>query len=826
MMRHSELATRAVIVGCFFLVASGPRLVAETLELNVMSFNIRYGTAKDGENSWPNRRELVFDVVRSHRPDVLGLQEALRFQVDEILETLPEYEGFGVGRDDGKAKGEHSTILFLKDRFRRVAGATFWLSDTPQVVASKSWGNDTTRVCTWVRLIEKDSELPITVYNVHLDHRSQRSRERAVELVADRIRSRSGLDPFVVLGDFNAAEDNPAIRYLKGAIPRASEDGPIVPSPGLVDPFRVLHPEEENVGTFNGWRDRTSGRKIDFVLTPRWVLVLRAEIVRDRKNGRFPSDHFPVSARIVVPSTAFARAPADEIELRLQSRDPATGDVKITPTRIDSRKLGVVVVDIWNWHWCKTAAARVGSFVPRMNATLAALRELGAQVYLCPTDVADAYVGTPQREAALDVEPLPLPKAVSTECPPPPNGPGCACIARCRGNFGWNAMHPDLVLGDRDLMPNNRATLYTLAKQRGITHLLYMGVHTQVCLLGKDIGLRNMKALGFECVLARDLTDSHPDYDPARGIDPDVLTVRTVAHFERYLCSTINSKDELTRLGKWSARDPIDPVRAAPWGTRRRPHLFEETTTVTLSAPLVSGVTIRYTTDGSTPTPRATAYSKPFTLRETTTLRAQAFRDGEPACVESEFHFVRLGAVPLEPQVALADVTPLRTLGPGHSPSDSFHRFSPNSRAPQKNRSNRGQPLLLGGRTYDRGLGVHAPNRISYRVDPGWDRFVALAGIDENSVKIHHASDVGHMSSVVFRVFLDGKLAAESPIMRFHQPPWRFDVAIPEGAKTIALVAHPTEDGNREDVADWVDAGFVVKGADAAGERATRAGER
>ena len=138
-------------------------------------------------------------------------------------------------------------------------------------------------------------------------------------------------------------------------------------------------------------------------------------------------------------------------------------------------------------------------------------------------------------------------------------------------------------------MPNSREALYTLAKQRGITHLVYMGVHTQVCLLGKDIGLRNMKALGFECILARDLTDSHPDYDPQRDIDPDDLTARTVAHFEKYLCSTVNLQEELQRLGHWSNKQPLDPVRAAPWGTQRHPHLFKEKTIVTLSAPLQPG---------------------------------------------------------------------------------------------------------------------------------------------------------------------------------------------------------------------------------------------
>ncbi len=294
-------SARLFVVACSLLAFCGSLAGAESFELSAMSFNIRYGTARDGENSWPKRRQLVFDLIRREAPDVVGVQEALRFQIDELLKALPGYKSFGVGRDDGKSKGEHAAILYRTDRFRRADGSTFWLSDTPEVVASTSWGNGITRICTWTRLVDKRSELPFTVYNVHLDHRSQKSRERSVELLARTIRSRRDLGPFVVLGDFNASEGNPAIRYLKGTIPRASSDGPIVSSPRLVDTFRVLHPDVDNVGTFNGWRNRSSRGKIDYVLTPAWMRVLEAKILRDRKDGRFPSDHFPVSARLLVP---------------------------------------------------------------------------------------------------------------------------------------------------------------------------------------------------------------------------------------------------------------------------------------------------------------------------------------------------------------------------------------------------------------------------------------------------------------------------------------------------------------------------------------------
>ena len=118
--------------------------VAPREPMTVMTFNIRYGTAKDGENEWSARRDVLFDVIRNANPDLLGLQEALDFQIDEIMAAVPGYAVVGVGRDDGAEKGEYSAILFRRDRFHVAEAGTFWFSDTPSVVASKSWGNPIT----------------------------------------------------------------------------------------------------------------------------------------------------------------------------------------------------------------------------------------------------------------------------------------------------------------------------------------------------------------------------------------------------------------------------------------------------------------------------------------------------------------------------------------------------------------------------------------------------------------------------------------------------------------------------------------------------------
>jgi endonuclease/exonuclease/phosphatase family metal-dependent hydrolase len=256
--------------------------------LDVMSFNIRYGTAKDGENAWPNRRELVYDVIRKHDPDVLGLQEALRFQLDEIGKTLPAYTELGVGRADGKTAGEYAAILYRTERFRVEEQDTFWFSDTPEEPGSKSWGNRVTRIATWARLVEKESEQSVLVYNVHLDHESQPSREKSVDLLLERItEERREGEQVIVMGDFNADEDNAAITAMKKE---------------FVDSYRVAHPDEKEVGTFSGFEGRRRGRKIDYVFVLPDANVVGAAIIRDREDDRDPSDHYPVTASLRLSS--------------------------------------------------------------------------------------------------------------------------------------------------------------------------------------------------------------------------------------------------------------------------------------------------------------------------------------------------------------------------------------------------------------------------------------------------------------------------------------------------------------------------------------------
>ncbi|OHB54431.1 MAG: hypothetical protein A2173_06745 [Planctomycetes bacterium RBG_13_44_8b] len=266
-------------------------------ELKVFSFNIRYGTADDGESSWQHRKQIVFDLLRNHHPDVVGLQEALHFQINEICNELPQYSYLGAGRDDGKIKGEFCAILYLKERLDVNESDTFWLSGTPEVPGSITWGNACTRICTWARFVDKSNHQPFYLYNLHLDHVSQFSREKSAILLTQRIQNRRYPDPVIVTGDFNAGEDNPIVLYMKCQATLAGSNNLPVENPApMVDTFRVVQPRATEVGTFHAFSGRRTGEKIDYILTIRGVKVLNADILRDNVNGRYPSDHFPITA--------------------------------------------------------------------------------------------------------------------------------------------------------------------------------------------------------------------------------------------------------------------------------------------------------------------------------------------------------------------------------------------------------------------------------------------------------------------------------------------------------------------------------------------------
>ncbi len=269
---------------------------AGSVDLRVMSFNIRYGTANDGDNHWNHRKALVARVIDDYDADLVGLQEAYRFQLDYLARSLPQYSEIGEGRDGGR-DGEYSAILYRTDRFDVNASGTFWLSDSPWM-PSRHWGNTLNRICTWAHLTDLRTNESFYMFNTHFDHESQDARLKSAELIIQRIAEREHKDPVVLTGDFNAGEGNPAVGYLTG-VPYGLPDSGAYPIPTIVlqDTFRVIHPDATDVGTGNfGYTGRRDGAKIDYVFATRDIEVLGAAIDQAPREGRYPSDHYPVTA--------------------------------------------------------------------------------------------------------------------------------------------------------------------------------------------------------------------------------------------------------------------------------------------------------------------------------------------------------------------------------------------------------------------------------------------------------------------------------------------------------------------------------------------------
>ena len=250
--------------------------------LDVMSFNVRYANAEDGDDAWDRRAELVFDVIRRQAPDLVGLQEALPGQMDELRRAFPDYAFLGQGRDGGE-RGEFSALMVLDGRLEVVESGDFWLSPTPDRVGSRGWDAALPRMCTWAVLRDRVSGEAFLAMNTHFDHRGPEARRESARSILERRADHAEL-PVVLLGDLNAGEQSPPLEVLRAG--------------GLRDTFRDAHPEAAQVGTFNGFEGRSDGAKIDYVLVDAGWTTLSAAIVRDHVGGRYPSDHYAVVASL------------------------------------------------------------------------------------------------------------------------------------------------------------------------------------------------------------------------------------------------------------------------------------------------------------------------------------------------------------------------------------------------------------------------------------------------------------------------------------------------------------------------------------------------
>lgn len=292
-----ELARKMIAVGVVGLTTDRPewlrsRLADDPTDLRVMSYNIRYATANDGINAWDKRKEFLAETIAAFDPDLLGTQETLAIQSDFLAKRFSDYLGLAAGRDDGKDAGEMMALYWKKDRFEKLAGGHFWLSETPDIVGSKSWDSSLPRMVTWVKLKDRmvPDAKPILYLNTHFDHRGPKARLESARLLRRKITELGEGCRLLLTGDFNSGEDSEPYRVVFGTFENT-------PSP-FTDTFRAVHTAKSNQeGTANGFlASRTTGARIDWIGCSKEWSVRSAAIDRTARDGRTPSDHFAVTA--------------------------------------------------------------------------------------------------------------------------------------------------------------------------------------------------------------------------------------------------------------------------------------------------------------------------------------------------------------------------------------------------------------------------------------------------------------------------------------------------------------------------------------------------
>lgn len=256
-------------------------------DLHVMTFNLRYASV-DGPHAWAGRRPVVRSLLEPERPDLIGTQEGLAGQLDDIRADLgPGYGFVGTGRE-GDRRGEFTAVLYRVERLAPLRHGVFWLSDSPDVVASNTWGARCVRMVTWVRFRDSVTGREFHAVNTHFDHISEYARQRSAGLIRDRIAAFEPGLPVVLTGDFNSAAGagSPAYRML-------TEDA------GLVDAWTAARRRGAAYGTWHGFGPVVAdGPRIDWILVTPDVTVMAAAVNPFRAGENFPSDHLPVQARI------------------------------------------------------------------------------------------------------------------------------------------------------------------------------------------------------------------------------------------------------------------------------------------------------------------------------------------------------------------------------------------------------------------------------------------------------------------------------------------------------------------------------------------------
>ena len=255
--------------------------------VTAMTWNIRYNNPGDGLNSWPHRKDWVAEIITANKVDIAGFQEVLVGQYEDLKQSLPDMEAYGVGRNDGKVAGEFSPVFFRRDRFELLEKSTFWLSPTPDQPGSKGWDAALPRIASWLKLKDRKSGSVFCVVNTHFDHKGAQARAESARLILNQTRVQFPGLPVVLMGDFNTTPGTPPYNVLFDA---EKEDSAIFQDTYTTSLTKPVGPNS----TWNGFTEIVPDQRIDFIFTNRLLKVHSIRILSDQRDGRFPSDHLPV----------------------------------------------------------------------------------------------------------------------------------------------------------------------------------------------------------------------------------------------------------------------------------------------------------------------------------------------------------------------------------------------------------------------------------------------------------------------------------------------------------------------------------------------------
>ncbi len=265
----------------FLTIAFFCMAIVRSQSLTIGTFNLRYDNPRDTGNLWVNRAPIVASLIRFHDFDVLGTQEGLKNQLDDIKTALPAYTYYGIGRDDGKAKGEFSAIFVKTEKFNVLKNGDFWLSTTPEK-PGPGWDAHLNRICSWVQLQDKKTKKKFYFFNVHYDHQGVQARRESSLLILKKIKEIAGNEPAVFTGDLNGGHDSEWYLSLSN-------------SGWLKDTYKQVANPYANNGSFNSFGASLQRSEIiDHIFVTAPFVAQKWGILSDHYHGKYPSDHYPV----------------------------------------------------------------------------------------------------------------------------------------------------------------------------------------------------------------------------------------------------------------------------------------------------------------------------------------------------------------------------------------------------------------------------------------------------------------------------------------------------------------------------------------------------